>query len=247
MSDSIRITSWERDELVEHFSDYHFWWSGNDEQNLFLRTNNEGENLVAVKLTDPVKTGPHRMYTATAIPLLWNIEQSDQHLLELLSKWTSYTTRKQMESFLVTELKHDENTAYAAAVILSRFVTEPFYTPEVPATQLPLEVRVGDPSTSLPTARNNEKLWLLGSHGGGWLRIALRNGMLQAEISVRNEISKGFGHTLRGIIRPRYRSPEREAEFLFGWRSPVDADEMSAVQAEFEQVTAEREANSDHS
>lgn len=224
----MKITAWEHGELLEYFEDYHFWWTGNDEKTLFVRTDEIGEALVAVTITPPLKTGPYRLYTVDAIPQAWSIEQSDDHLLDLMTKWTSYSARKEMENVLVTELKHDPQTAMAAAIMLSRIAVEPHGEPETYPVQESLIEASTVPPASAP--QPNERLWLLASHGGGWLKIALRHGMLHAEVSVRNEISKGFGHTLRGIIRPRYRSPEREAEFLFGWRSPVIEGEVEDLQ-----------------
>lgn len=224
----IRLTHWEHSDLLDFFTERE--WVANADKSLWLRTRyptNDDPVIqeMAVKIVPPKTTGPFRLYTATVIPLTWTLAESDEYFLRTLTNWTGYALRKRYEQFLIDECSLPPQKAFGAAMCLTMMINDPDAKFNEPPAQQSLP-SVKTPPAGLKELTSNPKTtWLLtgGSMGGGYVSLEYRYGAIIAEISVAHPVHGGFGHPLRGTMRPKFGSARSAAELIFnlpGYTSP---------------------------
>jgi hypothetical protein len=221
-----RITHWEHADLLEYLKDRSYEWDSSDDR-IWLKSSADGDAQMALQITPPASSGPHRLFGVSCIPQKWDVNQSDEYLLRVLDKYTGYGARGQIQQFLAAELSLETMTAYAVAIGIARIINDPIAPPEEAGIQDEL-FESGNQILPPQATDRMEKVYLLA--GGGYVKLSLRGGMLLSELSAPSETSGGFSHPLRGIVRPKFGTPRAAAEHLFGWARRVHHDGLAAEQ-----------------
>src|SRR5215204_5281745 len=99
-------------------------WVGNDTSTMFVRRDDSSIPQMGLMIVPPKNTGPYRLFEVKSIPMAWPVEDADAHLLQVVSRWTAYATRKKFEDFLMQEMEVPSNKAFAAAIGLTAIMND---------------------------------------------------------------------------------------------------------------------------
>lgn len=212
------LTWWEIEELEEHLNGRPDIWTADETYGMWLRTDGSDNPVLGLKFLGPNSTGPYRKFKVQCIPLGWSVEQCDEYLDRLCTKWTSYGFRTAVFSLLATDegIKMDPKLAEAVAVAIAKIEQEPAPDPE--RLELPTQGEIWpdmagckmEPATVERTVRTT------GLIGGGYVSIRYQGEMLRVRISMPSAHHEGFDHPLEGYVRPRYGNLALAAGDLFG-------------------------------
>jgi len=238
----MRLTWWEREELLEHLRQRSDIWAQNEQNpDLWLRTvrlagpsiESEGLEPEELRVEEqekgacafhfvPEQSSSHKLWTLNTYALEWSEEYVNAYAEHLLRHWTTYGQRCTVAKFLRETLHVPEDQVESAAIELEAldYIDEStgkvILDPELaePEAQGLLYPDSAPPIFDVPDPLQIG-VWLL-SGGMGWVKLALEAGMLRIALSVRSKDVNGWQHPLTGHVRPKHGRIADVAEDLAG-------------------------------
>jgi hypothetical protein len=219
---------WEVEELLSHLSSRPDLWEqaeGND--HLWLRTVDDSLQCGIAILPPADERSPFRTFAVQEIPYDWDAEQTLSYITWLITNWTAYPNRLDVEEFLRTELSIDAAIASIAAIAIESFDWRDRKTPEPPDPPVQEELWSKDvPPRLLIEDASHIGTYLL-SNSSGWVRLRLLGGMIRSQLSVRAK--NGELISLDGFVRPLSSDARSAAAKLAGW---PDVDDVKSTEWE---------------
>lgn len=210
----INLTLVELAELLDHLEEREDLWVFAN--GLWVRMKDDVPCMAVQVVSPPEPHSPHTLASLIPHPSAWSETESAEYLDRLARGWTSYGERMKAFHLLKTAAHLDEQTAYAAALVISTFYNGTAKEPEEPSTQPhipelpPTYPDLAPVDRSLPDARN------FFFQGGGWVRVSLQGEVFFTEMSLPSEYGGSTIHTrMKGHARAVGCSPRIAADYLF--------------------------------
>jgi hypothetical protein len=227
VSDPLRITWWEYEELLEHLEQRPDIWMQSEENPLLwmrlvksprLDVEEEVGNALALHFMPPTQEGPYRQYGIQVFPQEWPEAECTSYLDDLLSKWTAFGHRKRTVATLRDcQVEHAELIAIAVEAI--DWLEAPAPDPETASKHSDaLQQRMYPPAPD-PIDITTELFY----GNRGWMNLRRAGGMIRVRASVKSRDGL-WGQQLEGFVRPRDGRIEDTVSFLLGLGSSASAD-----------------------